>query len=476
MTTSNHRALKLIVCATLNLGLVHVSRADLSGDLSKALHSEIKKAKVPASDFGIYVADDHGTELFSLNADKLHVPASLTKMMTAVAAIDAFSPGEKFVTSLVSSATINGEVLEGSLYFKGGGDPSFVSEKMWYLVNEFTRAGVREISGDIIVDDTLFDAERIDPGRDPGRVNRAYDAPIGAASFNWNSINVFIRPGKKSGESAQVVADPVSNYIKLISHVTTSGKSASINIQRIDGAKGDTLKVSGNIPAGSDEIVKYVSISKPDLWTGYHLVEFLKQRGINVKGNVSTGKAPANAKVLAKSEGAPLYEILADMLKFSNNYVAEMLTKQLAVKAGSIPATMGAGIQNLNHLMARRGLASSDFTFTSPSGLSQKNKIKPRKLGELLVAVRKDLRAFPEVAAGLPIAGIDGTLKSRMKGTPAEQKVRGKTGLLTGAIGLSGYAARLDGTTLTYVFIYNGAENVLNIWSLFDSMAARLVE
>lgn len=476
MTTSIHHALRLIVCLALNLGLASVSHAGLSGDLSKALQGEIKRAKVSSQELGIFVADDHGVELFSLNAEKLHVPASLTKMLTAVAAIDAFSPGEKFVTSLVSSAAVNGETLEGPLYFKGGGDPSFVSEKMWYLVNEFTRTGVKEISGGIVVDDTLFDTERIDPGRDPGRVNRAYDAPIGAASFNWNSINIFIRPGKKAGESAQVVADPVSNYIKLISRVTTSGKSASINIERVDGVNGDTLKVTGNIPVGNEEIVKYVSISKPDFWTGYHLVEFLKQRGITVKGGVSRGKAPANAKLLAKSEGAPLYEILADMLKFSNNYVAEMLTKQLAVKAGSIPASMGAGIQNLNHLMARRGLTSSDFTFTSPSGLSQKNKIKPRKLGELLVAVRKDLRAFPEVAAGLPIAGIDGTLKSRMKGTPAEQKVRGKTGLLTGAIGLSGYAARRDGTTLTYVFIYNGGENVLNIWSLFDSMAARLVE
>src|SRR5690606_2416139 len=127
--------------------------------------------------------------------------------------LQVFTPGSKFETHLMSDAVIKNGVLEGNLYFKGGGDPSFVSEKMWYLVNEFTRNRVKEISGQVIVDDSLFDTERFDLGRDPNRVNRAYDSPIGAASFNWNAVNVFIRPGDKPGAPALVVADPVSPYL-----------------------------------------------------------------------------------------------------------------------------------------------------------------------------------------------------------------------------------------------------------------------
>lgn len=471
------RVMRIILSFLLVLFSTY-SWAQNSSTIAKALESEIKKSKISNKNLGLSVLDDHGQEVFSVNKSKLMVPASLTKLFTAAVALRVFTPGHKFETHLMSDATVKNNILEGNLYFKGGGDPAFISEKMWYLVNEFTRNNIHEISGSIVVDDTLFDAERFDPGRDPNRVNRAYDAPIGAASFNWNSVNIFIRPGGTIGDLAQVIADPISPYIKLENKIkTVKSGSPQITIDRVDGVQGDTVKISGVVPINQKEIVKYVSVSKPDYWTGYHLIEFLKQRGIIVKGSVTLGKTPANAISLAKSEGQPLYETLADMLKFSNNYIAEMLTKQFAVKNnGNAQGTMAAGLAAMTSHLSKLGLSSGDYTLTSPSGLSQKNQIRPAKLAEVLMRVRKDLRSFPELAAGLPLAGVDGTLKSRMKGTPAEEKVRGKTGLLNGAVGLAGYAGRADGTTLTYVFIYNGEDNYLPVWSLFDSMASRLVE
>jgi D-alanyl-D-alanine carboxypeptidase/D-alanyl-D-alanine-endopeptidase (penicillin-binding protein 4) len=294
--------------------------------------------------------------------------------------------------------------------------------------------------------------------------------------MNWNSINVFVRPGAKSGDPALVFADPYSNYIKLVNNVKTSGKVATINLERIDGKKGDTLRVSGNIPAGSSEIVKYVSISQPDYWTGEYLKEFLKQRGVTITGDVSVGKTPGSAKVLAKVESRPMFEILSDMMKFSNNFVAEMLTKQFAIKMGQPQGNMTAGLLAISNAIKKRGLTSGDFNLTSPSGLSQKNKIKPKKLGEILVGMHRDFKTFPEFASSFPIGGVDGTLKSRLKGTKAEGRVRGKTGLLNGAVGLAGFAGRPDGTTLSYVFIYNGSADVTRIWSLFDQMAVVLLE
>lgn len=461
---------------TLLIFITCVAPKVLMADISKDLEQAIKKSGLSAGDFGVYVADDHGQSLYSLNEERLMVPASLTKILTAAAALDYFTPGEKFVTTLQSDGSIVGSSLKGNLYFKGSGDPTFVSENMWYLVNEFTRNQITQIDGSLVVDDLLFDSERFDPGRDPNRVDRAYDAPIGAASMNWNSINVFVRPALKAGDPAMVFADPYSAYIKLINNVKTGGKIPTINLERIDGKTGDTLRVSGNIPVGQNEIVKYASVSKPDYWTGEYLREFLKQRGITVTGSVTVGKTPSSAKVLAKVDGRPMYEILSDMMKFSNNYIAEMLTKHFAIKSGKSQGTMAVGLQAIALSLQKRGLTSADFSLTSPSGLSQKNRIKAKKLGELLISVHKDLKIFPEFASSYPIGGVDGTLKSRLKGTKAEGRVRGKTGLLSGAIGLAGYAGRSDGTTISYVFLYNGGGDVTRVWSLFDQMAVILVD
>lgn len=445
-------------------------------DLTKEIDQVIQSSGLSRADFGIVVLDDHSKELYALNPDRMMVPASLTKIFTAAAALEYFTPGEKFVTELVSSASIKGSTLQGDLTFKGAGDPAFVSENMWYLVNEFTRQGVTTVQGNLVVDDSLFDGERFDPGRDPNRVDRAYDAPIGAASMNWNSINVFVRPGAKSGDPAQVFADPQSGYIRLVNNMKTGGKTATVNLERIDGKGTDTLRVSGTIPVGSPEVVKYASISQPELWTGEHLREFLRQRGIQVTGKVVAGRVASGSRVLAKVESRPMFEILSDMMKFSNNYVAEMLTKQFALKNGQSQGTMKAGLDAINAALRKRGMSASDFTLTSPSGLSQRNRVKPRKLAELLVSIHGDLKIFPEFASSFPIGGIDGTLKSRMKGTKAEGRVRGKTGLLSGAVGLAGYAGRPDGTTVAYVFLHNGSGDVSRIWQTFDRMAVRLVD
>lgn len=464
----------MLLSFAICLGVSNVSGANA---LPAKIESEIVKYKLKKDDLGIVVLDEHGQQMYGLNTNKDMIPASLTKILTAAGAASAFTPGHRFVTQLMSEAQVESGVLKGNLYLKGGGDPAFVSEKMWYLVNEFTRSGIREITGQLIIDDSLFDTERFDSGRDPARVDRAYDAPIGAASFNWNSVNVFVRPGAKVGQGAQVFADPVSRYIKLINKVkTVASGSTEILLNRIDGRDGDTLEVSGKIAVGQNEVVKYVSISKPDLFAGYHLSEFLSQRGITHKGGITVGRTPASSRVLAKVEGDPLYEILADMQKFSNNFVAEMLTKQLAVKAGVQPATMSAGISALKSELAKLGLPESAYEFSSPSGLSQKNKIKAKDLANLMSTIKHKMSLYPEMAAALPIAGVDGTLKSRMKGSLAQYNVRGKTGLLSGVTGLAGYAENQTGATYVYVFMYNGGTSYQTVWQFFDTLAARLVE
>ncbi len=458
---------------------VPVQKNSLAERLKKAADSSGFKA----GEVGLWVGSTgpQGLETyFEQNANQKMLPASLSKLVTLGAALHTLKPGYKFKTELVSDAKMKEGVLQGPLYLKGGGDPSFVSENMWVLVNELTRTGVTEVAGDIVVDDTKFDDVRFGQDRQDERVDRAYDAPVGAMSMNWNSVNVYARPGDSAGEPLKVYVDVDSPYLKVInkSRTTAAGKGKSVAVERRSEKEfaGDVITVTGGLALDQPEAVIYKSISKPDLWAGSNLVEFLKQRGISVKGKVRTGAAPSSAKVLAFTEAHTLTSVVADMSKWSNNYVAEMLVKNIAAETGEKPATMQTGMDIVRKYLESSGVKKGDYEFINAAGFTRKNRLTPMQLGNYLEFVRADFTLFPEYLTSLPIAGVDGTLRKRMVGTSGERWVRAKTGLLNGAVGLAGFAGRPNGQIASFVFIYNGGGREDKARAFFDRMAALIVQ
>jgi D-alanyl-D-alanine carboxypeptidase/D-alanyl-D-alanine-endopeptidase (penicillin-binding protein 4) len=252
--------------------------------IAEKLKAAVTASGFKAGELGLWVGSKkvQGLETyFQQNGEKQFIPASLSKIVTLGAALNELKPGFKFKTLLVSDAKIENGVLKGHLYLKGGGDPSFVSENMWFLVNELMRAGVTSIDGDIVVDDSRFDKIRFGQDRQEERVDRAYDAPVGAMSMNWNSVTVYTRPGDKVGDKAKVFVDVMSPYLKVKNETrtTAAGKGKSISVERgtEKGFFGDVITVRGGIAKDHSEVIFYKSISQPDLAAGYHLVEFLKQ-------------------------------------------------------------------------------------------------------------------------------------------------------------------------------------------------------
>lgn len=443
--------------------------------LSAKVQKYIKSAGVSEKDLSLYITTlegDHPSVVLDTNAKKKMIPASVTKVVTASAVLEAFPPGHKFKTQLLrnSENKVSEGVLKGSLYLKGGGDPSFVSENMWFLVNHFLRNGIKKIEGDIIVDDSLFDSVRFDGSRQENRVDRAYDAPVGAMSFNWNSVNIFVRPSKV-GSTANVFLDPENKYLKLNNTTkTVSGDEQKIVADR----KDNTISVSGKMGQATKEAVIFKSVLEPDLWSGENLKSFLKQRGIEVQGEVKAGMAPSRFEVLAEVESKSIESILADMNKFSNNYVAEMLTKNLAT-LDKTPGTLSAGIKKINDHLKVLKIPAEQYEIYNPSGLTRENKMSAFALWNVLENLKNNFRVYPEFITSLPIAGIDGTLKKRMKNSPAERWVRAKTGFLTGVVALAGYAGRSDGRVFTFAFIYNGSVDEARIRNTFDQILIHLV-
>ncbi|MDR3606666.1 MAG: D-alanyl-D-alanine carboxypeptidase/D-alanyl-D-alanine-endopeptidase [Oligoflexia bacterium] len=460
-------------CGVWALGILILCTQSLAASPEDKISQAIRSSGISGNDLGIWVEG-----LYAKNAEKPFVPASLSKLITLGAVIHLLPPDRKFQTELLSDGAVDNGILKGSLYLRGGGDPSFTSENMWVLVDNFTRQGITQIAGDLVVDDSLFDAVRFGEERESTRVDRAYDAPVGAMSFNWNSVNVFVRPGRKPGEPAGVVADPVNSYIRVRNEArTVSGSGKNIVVERREEKdfSGDIIVVSGTIGREHEEAVVYKSISKPDFWSGYSLLEFLRQRGIGVAGGVRAAKAPENANVLASIDSKSLSSIFADMAKYSNNYIAEMLVKDLAAEKGSKPATLAAGMGQIRkYLAAHPAFSKQSYAFESPSGFNRDNRLTPEQIGNFLKSMRSDFSTFPEFLVALPIAGIDGTLKKRMRNSPAERWVRAKTGLLNGAVGLAGYVGHPDGRVQAFAFIYNGNGHEENARELFDKIAAIL--
>lgn len=437
----------------------------------------LKKAPGKESDYSLYVLNGEST-VYSLHENTKRMLASLSKIPTAGAVLRKMPVTTRFKTQIFGGRVTDEGVLDGDLYLKGGADPGFVSETMWVLVNNLSRSGLRHVKGNIVVDDSLFDKSYISESRESVRVDRAYDAPVSAMSFNWNSVNICVRPGDSSGKEARVVLDPPNRYVQLVNNAKTSkdGKKISISVERKPLEPfGDRLEVSGTIPLGYGEKIIYKNISSPTLWSGYNLQAFLEQRGIKIDGNIKDGKVDGSSDVLAEVESWPLSAIVSDMMKFSSNYVAEMLTKHLSGPTEGKVGNMKEGLERIREFITDAGVSKNDFIFDSPSGFNRNNQMSAKDLAKVLGNIRSDFRLYPEFLTSLPISGYDGTLKSRMTSPNVQGWVRAKTGMLNGVIGLAGFAGRKSGQILTFVFIYNGSADMYKVRDFFDNLSEALV-
>lgn len=430
----------------------------------------LKKNKVNEEHLSVIITrEEKGKQdiVLSVGAQKVLIPASVTKLITAAAVLDQLPQDIKFKTQLLADkSNIKDSVLKGPLYFKGGGDPSFVSENLWYLVNIFIRSGVKKIEGDLIVDDTLFDSVRYDLSREASRVDRAYDAPVGALSFNWNSVNVFVRPSSET--KPQIFLDPQNDFTTLTNKANMSSKTA-LMVDRTEIKNRNQIVVSGQMGRNASEQTIFKNITEPDLWSGENLKSFLAQRGVIVQGQVKRGSVPSSAEIVAEYESKNISLILADMNKFSNNYIAEMLTKHLGLLVAK-PGTISNGMKRINEYLKNINAPADQYVMVNPSGLTRENRLSSYVLWQVLSEIKKDFRHYPEFSLSLPIGGFDGTLKRRFKSTSAEGWVRAKTGYLNKVVSLAGYAGRKDGALLTFSLIYNGPVDEAQVRNCFDDL------
>ncbi|HEX4682714.1 MAG TPA: D-alanyl-D-alanine carboxypeptidase/D-alanyl-D-alanine-endopeptidase, partial [Gemmatimonadaceae bacterium] len=455
--------------------------------LRRAIDSVANAPEFNTGYFGILAVTTTGDTLYSRNAGKLFMPASNQKLLTSSVALTQLGPAYRFRTLFVAHGPVADGVLEGDLGIVGRGDPS-VSDHMRKdamaplreIVDSLAARGVKRVRGRVIAEGDAFPDPVLGFGWSWSDLESDYSAATDELLFNEGFTDVIVHGGRTAGDSVTVETRPTKTWPRLRVSVTTVDKPAPIvdsTAPRLPrpgiSIRKDTLTgevyVTGTIAAG-DSTVESVTHRDPDAAFIAAFREALGERGIAVDGDTLPAGVSDTLVVMASP---PLSDVLVAFLKPSQNQLGEMLFKTLGLERDSA-GTAVAGRRVVTKQLREWGVRDEEYIIRDGSGLSRYDYVTPTALIHILDAMRRS-RDFPTFYSALPIAGVDGTIRSRMRGTPAENNVHAKTGSVAQARSLSGYVRTLDGDTLMFSILTNNW-NVppRSIERAIDSIAVRL--
>lgn len=414
---------------------------------------------------GVLVADaETGETLYARGAENRLMPASTTKLLTTAAALDVLGPDYTYATEVHATGDLTGRVLDGDLYLRGTGDPTLLPADYRSLARQVADAGVTDVTGDLVADDTRFDDERFHWGWNVDDEQYYYGAPVSALTvapdtdYDAGTVIVRVTPGDRPGDRPAVTLVPDTGHLTVRNTATTvAGDSAVPAIERAHGS--DTLAVSGSIGVDRAPVRVWRAVWDPTAHAAAVFRAALAAQGVTVHGGTRPGEAtPPAARTLATHRSMTVAELLGPLLKLSNNGHSEVLAKTMGREArGS--GSWEAGTEVIREALTRLGLREGTYVLADGSGLSRRTYVPAEGFAALLLAAR-DRPWFDTWYERLPIACAPdrltgGTLRSRMCGTPAAGNAHAKTGSLTGATGLSGYVTGADGRQLVFSIVLN---------------------
>jgi serine-type D-Ala-D-Ala carboxypeptidase/endopeptidase (penicillin-binding protein 4) len=395
-----------------------------------------------------------GATLFAHQPELALNPASNMKLVTAAAALARLGPEFRMRTALYGR--IDGDGV-ATLVLRGFGDPSLRQADLVELARDLADHGVRRV-GEIVVDASYFDGQLLPPGfeQQPDEI-APFRAATGAVSVDANAFLLRVLPGASVGAPARVRLDG-SGYFALESTITTSegGPPAIVAVQRDQGERMQLL-LRGTIPAGITGVSYRRRIENPLLWAGHLMRDALAAAGIRSTENVRVGTSPESAGLLAQHESEPLAELISAMGKQSDNFVAEMVFRVLGAERHR-PGRASDSVGAVREVLSEAGIDTGRVQIANGSGLFEANRIGAGDLARLLTWAYANPSIRDEYVAHLAIAGVDGTLASRLQDLPRPRVVRAKTGTLDDAIALSGYVLGPSAAqTVAFSVIVNGA-------------------
>jgi D-alanyl-D-alanine carboxypeptidase/D-alanyl-D-alanine-endopeptidase (penicillin-binding protein 4) len=437
--------------AAILLGVASLPAAAVPPTVAAALRS----AGVPQSAVGLYVADPAGEVFLQHNATAALNPASTMKLVTTAAALELLGPAATWRTEVHLLGRLQNGRLDGDLLLRGGGDPRLTLENLWLLLRDVRARGVRDIMGDLVIDRSAFAIADIDPGAFDGEPTRPYNQGADALLLNFRAVRLTFIPDADL-RTVRILAEPPLPELRIANNLALSDGTCDSWPEK---AEADivtmTLSFNGAFPLSCGEKVKHFSLLPPLDYARALFDHLWRGMGGSFSGRARIGTTPAGSRPFAAFESPTLQEVVRDVNKNSNNVMARQLYLSLSARNGS-PATPEQSRAAIDAWLESRGLSIPELVMENGAGLSRIERISARGMGRLLGAVWNGPLG-PELAASLPLAGVDGTLKRRFASSPAAGRAHLKTGLLNNVRALAGYVHGDSGRTLVVVSIINHA-------------------
>lgn len=404
-----------------------------------------------------------GEVLYERAGEKRFTPASNAKLVTGAVALDALGPDYRWTTRLVADGTIAGGTLDGDLWIVGGGDPALERERIDEWIAALREAGIRQITGDVVGDDRIFSHPQWGRGWMWDDLFGGWSAGVTGLQLAPNTVRAALVAGAAPGDTARLVYRDEGPPLPIDNRVRTGAPGSDARLTFVPDARGGPVELRGWVPLGADSTSLY--LAPPD--ATLYLLDWLRLRFDEARLRVGgryrraqhgeTPPAPEASAWTHVTESPPLSELLGEMLKPSDNQMAESMLRTVGLEEGR-EGSPEEGLTAVSSTLAGWGIEPGAVDLSDGSGLSRYDEVTPHALARLL----RTMWRHPEYEtwlAALPTAGVDGTMRRRLLATPADDNVRAKTGSLSAVRGLSGYLLDGRGETLIFSLLLNGYDS-----------------
>lgn len=448
---------------------------------------------------------DTNRVLYEENAAKLVKPASNMKIYPVAAALDRLTPEFRFKTSVYAAAQADASgTVRGDLTIYGRGDPSIAASfndgnyfsGIDALASRIVAAGVKRVEGDLVGDETYFSGAPFGPGWEWDDLQWEYGAEVSALTINDNTLDLFVKAGGSVGAPCVITLGPPTSLLTIVNHTATSPRGTKRDLAVYRDPGENTVTIGGSLPLEDPGFTSNLAISHPARLFMTMLRQSLEKNGVRITGRTRVLEARAgraaftpnnnaalNPKVeIASLQSPPLRVIAARTLKESQNLYAELILRSLGKTITTVDVyrdSTEAGVQALQAFLTEAGIDATKLRIADGSGLSRENLITAEATAQLLVYMDRH-RYASAFRDALPIAGVggtlrkDGTLRNRMKNTPAAGNVRAKTGTLDNVGSLSGYVTSAAGERFAFSLIINNDLDGLARREYLDNIAVLL--
>ncbi|MFO1312550.1 MAG: D-alanyl-D-alanine carboxypeptidase/D-alanyl-D-alanine-endopeptidase [Burkholderiales bacterium] len=430
------------------------AHAALPGGVARAFH----QAGIPLSAVSVVVRQSGQPQpVFAHDPNRAMNPASVMKVITTYAALDLLGPDYRWKTEAYLAGKLDASgTLAGNLLLKGYGDPKITIEQWQSFMATLRAQGLASVTGDLVLDRTFFKLPEHDPAAFDQEPLRPYNVGPDALLVNFKAVRFAFAP---SPNAVAVRTDPALSEIAVTAAPKPgSGECgdwrASLDAQFDDAGSRASAAFAGRLPTSCGEREWYVSLLDHPHYVLGMFTTYFREKGGQFAGTVAEGRAPRGAQPFAVMESAPLYDIVRDVNKLSNNVMARQVFLTLATARHPPPATPALAIDVVQKWLREKKIAIPGLVLENGSGLSRKERATAGGLAQLLASADAS-RVRDEFASSLAVAATDGTLSKRFRDGSVAGQALLKTGTLEGVRAIAGYVIDAQGRRFIVVAIVN---------------------